>query len=99
MERGGTVYIITNFTHTTLYTGVTSDITFRMKEHKEKEYPKSFSAKYNIDKLVYFCSYDSIEEAIAEEKRIKGGSRKKKIKLIESINPGWKDLWEIVKEW
>ena len=52
-----------------------------------------------MDKLVYFCSYDSIEEAIAEEKRIKGGSRKKKIKLIESMNPEWKDLWEIVKGW
>ncbi len=99
MERGGTIYIITNFTHTTFYTGVTSDITSRIIEHKEKAYPKSFSAKYNLDKLVYFCSYDSIEEAIAEEKRIKGGSRKRKIKLIESINPGWKDLWEIVKEW
>ena len=72
---------------------------FRIKEHKDKEYPKSFSAKYNTDKLVYFCSYDSIEEAIAAEKRIKGGSRKKKIKLIESMNPEWKDLWEIVKDW
>ncbi|QXU40847.1 GIY-YIG nuclease family protein [Pedobacter sp. D749] len=98
MECGGTVYIITNFTHTTFYTGVTSDIIFRIKEHKEKAYPKSFSAKYNADKLIYFCSYESIEEAIAEEKRIKGGSRKKKIKLIESMNPEWKDLWEIVEE-
>ncbi|SFA51356.1 putative endonuclease [Pedobacter suwonensis] len=99
MERGGTVYIITNFTHTTFYTGVTSDITSRIIEHKEKAHPKSFSAKYNLDKLVYFCSYDSIDEAIAEENRIKSGSRKRKIKLIESINPGWTDLWEIVKEW
>ncbi|WP_316804634.1 GIY-YIG nuclease family protein [Pedobacter nototheniae] len=99
MERGGTVYILTNFTHTTLYTGVTSDLLFRIKEHKEKEYPNSFSAKYNTDKLVYFCSYSSIEEAIAEEKRIKGGSRIKKIKLVQSMNPEWRDLWAEVKEW
>lgn len=72
---------------------------FRVKEHKEKENSKSFSARYNTDKLIYFCSYDSIEEAIVEEKRIKGGSRIKKIKLIQSMNPEWKDLWEIVKEW
>ena len=99
MERGGTIYIITNFTHTTLYAGVTSDIMFRVKEHKDKEHLKFFSAKYNTDKLVYFCSYDSVAEAISEEKRIEGGSRKKKIKLIESMNPGWEDLSELVKEW
>ena len=54
---------------------------------------------YNVNKLVYFFSYSSIEEAIAEEKRIKGGSRSKKIKLIEKLNPEWKDLWEDVKAW
>lgn len=99
METGGAVYILTNFTHTTFYVGVTSDLLFRIKEHREKVYPNSFSAKYNTTKLVYFCSYTSIEEAIAEEKRIKGGSRAKKIKLINSVNPNWKDLWEVVKEW
>ncbi|WP_443936750.1 GIY-YIG nuclease family protein [Pedobacter sp. MW01-1-1] len=99
MVRGGSVYILTNFTHTTLYTGVTSDIVFRIKEHKEKKYQNSFSEKFNIYKLVYFCFFNSIEEAIAEEKRIKGGSRAKKIKLIESINPEWRDLWEEIKEW
>ena len=99
MERGGTVYIITNFTHTTLYTGVTSDLLFRVKEHKEKAYPNSFSSKYNVTKLVYYCFYPCIEEAINEEKRIKGGSRTKKIKLIQSVNPEWEDLWDEVKEW
>ncbi|GGE54575.1 putative endonuclease [Pedobacter psychrotolerans] len=99
MERGGTVYIITNFTHTTFYTGVTSDLLSRMKEHKEKEHSNSFSARYNVNKLVYFCFYSTIEDAIAEEKRIKGGSRLKKIKLIENLNPEWKDLWDEVKEW
>ncbi len=99
MERGGVVYIITNFTHSTLYTGVTADLVFRIKEHQEKRDPYAFSAKYNLKKLVYFCCYPTIMEAIAEEKRIKGGSRAKKIKLIEEMNPDWKDLWEEVKEW
>ena len=99
IERGGVVYILTNFTHTTLYTGVTSELLFRIKEHKEKVYPNSFSAKFNVNILVYYCSFSTIEEAIAEEKRIKGGSRAKKIKLVSSINPEWKDLWYEVKEW
>lgn len=99
MERGGTVYILTNFTHTTLYVGVTSDLLFRMIEHREKFYGNSFSARFNLNKLVYYNSFLTIEEAIAEEKRIKGGSRIKKIKLIQRINPEWKDLWEEVKEW
>ena len=99
MERGGVVYIITNFTHTVLYTGVTSDLLWRTIEHREKLMRGSFSAKYNACKLVYFCSYSTIEEAIEEEKRIKAGSRIKKIKMINSLNPEWSDLWEIVKEW
>jgi putative endonuclease len=70
MERGGVVYILTNFTHTTFYVGVTTDLIFRVKEHKEKLYPDSFTAKYNIDKLVYYNFFASIEEAINEEKRI-----------------------------
>ncbi len=99
MERGGIVYIITNFTHSTLYTGVTSDLLFRTIEHREKLHPKSFTAKYNLNKLVYYCFYPTIEEAIAEEKRIKGGSRVKKIKLVEIQNSLWKDLWEEISEW
>lgn len=99
MERGGTVYIITNFTQTTFYTGVTSDLLFRIKEHREKVHRNSFSSRYNIQKLVYYYFFSNIEEAIAEEKRIKGGSRAKKIKLIQSFNPEWKDLWDDIKEW
>jgi putative endonuclease len=99
MERGGIVYIITNFTHTVLYTGVTSDLLWRTIEHREKLIHGSFSSRYNLDKLVYYRSYFTIEEAIAEEKRIKGGSRIKKIKLINSFNPEWSDLWDIIKEW
>ena len=97
--KGGAVYILTNRTHTVLYTGVTADLIFRIIEHRERSYPKSFTAKYKVHKLVYYNIFFDIEEAIAEEKRIKGGSRKKKLALIDGMNPEWKDLWEDVKEW
>jgi putative endonuclease len=74
-QRGGCVYILTNKMHTVLYIGVTSDITGRVWEHKNKVYPKSFTAKYNCDKLVYYYFYPRIEEAIAEEKSLKDRSR------------------------
>ncbi|MFY0652439.1 MAG: GIY-YIG nuclease family protein [Cyclobacteriaceae bacterium] len=93
MIRGGAVYIMTNKHHTTFYTGVTSMLFARITEHKEKLYPKSFTARYNIEKLVYFESFHSIEEAIAREKQVKKYRREKKIALILSINPDWKDLY------
>jgi putative endonuclease len=99
MTRGGCVYIITNKHHTTLYTGVTSDLFSRIVEHKEKSDPKSFSARYNLNKLVYYQRFVSIEEAIEREKQIKGGSRQKKIDLINRMNPAWRDLWDVVKTW
>lgn len=99
MVKGGAVYIMTNRTHTTLYVGVTSDLYSRVYQHNTNHYPKSFTAKYNCHKLVYFESLHSIEEAIAREKQIKGGSRKKKLELINSTNPDWKDLFEEIKEW
>lgn len=78
MQRGGTVYILTNIHNTVLYTGVSADLIARIQEHREKKYTKSFSAKYNVNKLVYYQSFSTIEEAIAEEKRIKAGSRAKR---------------------
>jgi putative endonuclease len=93
-ELGGHVYIMCNINNTTLYTGVTSNLPARVAQHKEKAYPNSFSAKYNCTKLVYYKWFDTIIEAIAEEKRIKGGSRKKKEILINSINPQWNDLYQ-----
>jgi len=87
MQRGGCVYIMTNKNNTILYTSVTSDLISRIQQHISKIHFSSFTAKYNIQKLVYYCFYPTIEEAITEEKRIKGGSGEKKIKLIESINP------------
>jgi len=93
MGIGGSMYIITNGHHTVLYVGVTSDLLSRISEHKNKKHTTSFTVQYNIIKLVYFETFHDIEEAIAREKQIKGGSRKMKIKLIQSINPEWKDLY------
>ncbi len=76
------------------YIGVTSDLYFRIKEHKEKHYPDSFTAKYNCDKLVYFEQFSSIEEAIAKEKQLKNWRKSWKINLIKSLNPNWKDLFD-----
>ena len=87
LQTSGVVYILTNNNHTVLYTGVTSNLFVRMRQHISKYYAESFTAKYNANKLVYFKVYESIENAIAEEKRIKGGSRQKKIDLINELNP------------
>lgn len=94
MERGGHIYIMTNKSHTVLYTGVTSNLISRIWEHKNKVYPNAFTAKYNCDKLVYYRLFSTIEEAIAAEKSIKGASRLSKLKLIDVLNPTWKDLHE-----
>ena len=99
MEKGGCIYILTNKNHTTLYTGVTSDLVSRIIEHREKIYPGSFTSRYNITELVYYELFHSIEEAIDREKQIKGGSRAAKEKLINSFNPEWKDLFDEIKKW
>ena len=87
------VLIMANKPNTVLYTGVTNDLVKRAYEHKEK-LVDGFTKKYNITKLVYYVACEDIEQAILEEKRIKGGSRAKKIALIESMNKEWKDLYE-----
>lgn len=94
MERGGFVYIITNVTNTTLNTGVTSDLKSRVWQHKNKVNPNSFTSRYNLTKLVYFELFFTIDEAIIREKQLKGGNRAKKLKLIENVNPEWKDLFD-----
>ena len=78
MERGGFAYITTTRKHTTLYVGSTSGLKTRIYQHKNKEYPGSFTAKYNVDKLVYYEGFLSIEEAIAREQQIKSWKREKK---------------------
>ena len=90
------VYILSNKRNGTLYTGVTSNLVKRIFEHKEKVV-SGFSAKYNLDLLVYYEERWSIEEAIQREKQLKAGNRKKKLSLIESINPDWKDLSEYLE--
>ncbi|MCF1750304.1 GIY-YIG nuclease family protein [Mariniradius sediminis] len=99
MQKGGAVYIMTNKHNTVLYTGVTADLLRRVYQHRERLDEQCFTFKYNICKLVYFESFHSIEEAIAREKQIKGGSRKKKEDLINSVNPEWRDLWEDIQGW
>jgi putative endonuclease len=94
MKRGGFIYILTNSRNTTLYTGVTSDLHTRIHQHQTGQYPNSFTKRYNISKLVYYEYFNSIEEAIAREKQIKAGSRKKKEELIKSMNPIWNDLFD-----
>jgi len=84
------VYIMTNKSRT-LYTGVTNDLERRVYEHKQKLVP-GFTAKYNIARLVYFEVTQDVQAAITREKQIKGWLRSKKIALIESVNPEWKDL-------
>ena len=86
------VYIMANKNNTVLYTGVTNNLVRRVWEHKTKKDKQSFSAKYNLTKLVWYAHTSSIESAIEKEKKIKGGSRKKKITLIEKENPRWEDL-------
>lgn len=90
----GFVYILTNRNSSVLYSGVTSNLKERIEQHKGRKHPESFSARYNLNKLVYFERYDTIGEAITREKIIKGGSRKKKLDLINGTNPGWRDLSE-----
>ncbi len=91
--KTGYVYIVTNKNNTVLYTGVTSDLIKRINQHKNKVV-KGFTTKYNCNKLVYYEIGNGMEGCIVREKQIKAGSRKKKIQLIEEMNPSWKDLYD-----
>lgn len=97
MVKGGSVYIMTNKYHTVFYTGVKAFLKGRVEEHKGRINPKSFTSRYNINKLVYFEHFHSIEEAIEREKQIKKYSRIKKLALIEDLNADWKDLYETLE--
>ncbi len=96
--KPGFIYIVTNKNNSTLYIGVTSNLLERILEHKQKKYKNSFTAKYNLDKLVYWESFQEIGDAIGREKQLKGGSRQKKEDLINLMNPKWDDLYESVKD-
>ena len=97
-KHGGFVYIITNENNAVLYTGVTAELRARIFEHKTKFYPKSFTARYNCNKIVSFEFLPRIEEAIGREKQIKAGNRKAKELLINSTNTTWKDLWNDIQD-
>jgi len=92
MKKIPAVYLMTNRLNGTLYTGVTSNLSQRIWQHKNGV-TRGFCAKYNLQKLVYFEIYDDMYTAITREKQIKAGSRKKKIILIERMNPDWRDLY------
>ena len=100
MQRGRFIYFLTNKNKTTLYLGVTSNLIRRVQEHKNKYYPKSFTAKYNLTYLIFYELFSHIEDAIAREKQVKKWNRNKKEQLISTTNTNWVDLWETeVKYW
>jgi len=85
------VYILTNQYNTVLYVGVTNNLERRVMEHKAGAH-KGFTKQYSLNKLVYFETLLSVQEAIAREKQLKAGSRAKKLALVNELNPTWKDL-------
>ena len=91
MEQTYCVYIVTNLLDTVLYIGVTNNICRRLDEHRAGVI-RGFTAKYHLKKLVYYETTTDVISAIAREKQLKGWKRERKIALIESQNPGWKDL-------
>ena len=86
------VYILANATNTTIYTGVTNDLYRRLEEHRNHVDPESFTARYDVTKLVFYEQTADVKAALAREKQIKGWNRKRKNKLVESMNPQWADL-------
>jgi len=93
--KQGYVYMMTNINNTTVYIGVTSDLQRRVYQHKHKS-KQGFTSQYNLDKLVYYETTNSIKAAIEREKQLKGWRRDRKEQLVNSINPTWSDL---AKDW
>lgn len=91
-------YMRSNAWNTTIYVGATDNLLRRDAEHRNKINSTCFTAKHNLYKLVWFKLFESDQEALREEQRLKGSSRAKKIKLIEEINPLWDDLWSRLQE-
>jgi len=91
MGRQHFVYIMANRANTVLYTGVTNDLKRRAYEHRERL--GGFTSRYRVDKLVYYEVCDEPTGAIEREKQIKAGSRKRKMELIDGMNPTWRDLY------
>lgn len=91
--QGSYVYIVTNQRNGTLYTGVTTDLKGRIWQHKEGVFD-GFSQKYGLKILIWYEVHDDINEAIRREKQIKKWERKWKLRIIEAMNPQWKDLYD-----
>jgi putative endonuclease len=92
LSREPCVYILANRRQGTLYTGVTANLAERIFQHREG-LTLGFSSRYGCNRLVFYERYERMDEAIAREKQIKGGSRARKIALIEAMNPDWRDLY------
>jgi putative endonuclease len=90
------VYMMASYNQV-LYIGMTNDLQRRVYQHKTKAHPNSFSARYNVNRLVYFETFTNVQDAIAREKQIKAWRREKKLALLEAENPSWEDMsleWE-----
>jgi len=86
--------MLTNWNNKVLYIGVTNNLLRRVQEHKDKKAKNSFTSKYNLNKLVYYEYFDSIETAISREKELKKWRREKKDDLVNELNPQWKELYD-----
>ena len=91
------VYILANNRNTVIYTGVTKDLIRRVYEHRHHLDPDSFTAKYDVTRLVFYEATTDVRAAIEREKQIKSWNRARKNRLIESMNPQWEDLWESIQ--
>ncbi|MBU1274067.1 MAG: GIY-YIG nuclease family protein [Proteobacteria bacterium] len=98
MNRQYYVYIVTNKGNEVLYIGVTNDLARRVWEHRNGV-AEGFTSRYNAGRLVYYEVFDDPEKAITREKQLKKGPRKRKVELIEAMNPGWQDLSEELFGW
>jgi len=93
MNKQYYVYIMTNHRNSVLYTGVTNDLKARVYQHKNK-LVDGFTKKYNVDRLVYYETCEDVNSAISREKQIKAGLRSDKIRLVDSLNRDWRDLYD-----
>ena len=91
MKKRYYVYILASKANGTLYTGMTNSLRRRITEHKEKRIP-GFTQRYGVTRLVYFEEFADVRDAIAREKQIKGWTRRKKIEIIEALNPNWEEI-------
>jgi putative endonuclease len=98
MERGAYVYMLMNKNNTVIYIGVTTDLVFRVSQHKEM-LEEGFTKRYMVTKLVYYEYFDLLVEAIVREKQLKSGSRQRKLNLISKNNMDYRDLYNDIMDW